>query len=125
MEGRDDQFQEPADPCDEDDADPGSPGSFYYGDWWDSYGWWGYGWRDDWDAQSWSSSRWFESRDEASQEHPWEDTENDLPAILPEEVIGWLLLRRRITCILSPVHSGGGGQQPSLQRCGASHATSR
>ena len=94
VEGRDDQFQEPADPCDEDDADPGSPGSFYYGDWWDSYGWWGYGWRDDWDAQSWSSSRWFESRDEASQEHPWEDTENDLPAILPEEVIGWLLLRR-------------------------------
>lgn len=54
-------------------------------------------WYDDWwDDDSWSSSTWHAHAgvDDQNDDQDWEETEKDLPAILPEEVLGWLLMRR-------------------------------
>lgn len=73
---------------------PGSPGSWNE-DWWAHRSWWHDNeWSGDWDGASWSSGWWkrWDAFPEAEAE--WEEQEKDLPSILAEEVLGWLLMRR-------------------------------
>ena len=59
-------------------------------DWDDWYGWYDSSWYSSWYQDDW---HWWQGRedDDANQ---WEDLEGSLPDILPQEVLGWLLLRR-------------------------------
>ena len=52
----------------------------------DSWGQW-----NDWYGHSWHQ---WEDEDEEGDEQPWEDEDHMMPVVLPEEVLGWLLMRR-------------------------------
>ena len=57
-------------------------------DWWQRSRW--HGWRDWRDYRDWYGHQ----LDEDDEEMAWLDLEGKLPDILPEEVLGWLLMRR-------------------------------
>ena len=52
----------------------------------DSWGQW-----NDWYGHSWHQ---WEDEDEEGDEQPWEDEDHMMPVVLPEEVLGWLLMRK-------------------------------
>ena len=91
----DEQSEQYADAEEEQEAPsvaPSWPDDWWYrprgGNWWNwhSYGAsssTGWGWKD-----------WKEPIDESFGEPQWSELENQLPSILPEEVLGWLLLKR-------------------------------
>lgn len=92
---------ETSDPT-EDAASPGSQGddhSLHFSDW-DDEGWgrdtssWHSG---SWWQSKWGNWRWHESdeqEEDVDENHQWDDLESSLPQILPEEVLGWILMRR-------------------------------
>lgn len=59
-------------------------------DWWSQSGWWSHwaGYKKWWDDSSWKSER------APEPSHSWEDESTLLPEILPQEVLGWILMRR-------------------------------
>ena len=59
--------------------------------WWSQDMWYGWGWN----SGGWYQSDWYNSwYDEGEEEAEWDQQANVLPEVLPEEILGWLLLRR-------------------------------
>ncbi len=60
--------------------------------WWSQDAWYGWG---GWGSGGWYNSDWYGSwYDEPEEEVEWDQQANVLPEVLPEEILGWLLLRR-------------------------------
>ena len=55
----------------------------------------------------------------------WEDDDGSLPEILPEEVLGWLLMRRSSLSSSARLAIGSSPQHPATVRCGESYAAAR
>ena len=87
-EGREDPSMSPGLHGETEEEKRDTPRSSYSrdgGGWW-RQSWHEYGWQD-W--SSWKTDAWA-----AESVHVWEEDEAQLPEIIPEEVLGWLLMRR-------------------------------
>ena len=85
-EGEESPFAPPEDDAAEDPEYNWSPR------WWERSEWHERRW-EDWDDGKWSKQAWKSDKEEFA-EDAWTDFDTELPMVLPEEVLGWLLLRR-------------------------------
>ena len=81
--------------CGDDEFDQSMGG--WSDEWWNTSRWYASSWYWDWDRWGGSSSsewRWRGDGEEETPEYNWQDIESSLPDVFPEEVLGWLLLKR-------------------------------